>query len=675
MKDEISVPRIRKQNRYPSQSPLTPLIGLGNPALLDSPFGVGIMVYDPSLTVKEASDALDIFRSAAYKEMDVPSFYRLDYSLFPGNIQKEEYDQIFKDSSCVLLYLTPSCFTKGDFLFKDVVDYCKKHGIQVLPFSFLSQYAQQRFNAIYPEVHCLFLPYYANEKAKSIAKNAVRHLSANNPYSDFRYVKNAFAKRAFLSYRKKDRPLVDKVLDLLPLSPLLQGSVLWYDEMLSAGEIYTDEITEAIDASEAVIFLVTPNLFEKGNYVRDIEFPYSMKQNKKIVAISFGPVDNLRLGVLFKGMPKPLDVLKDKEAVIAAFEDAFGNPLPEDGRSLFLIGLAHENGYLVKPNRDIADKFYGLAFEKDYLRAGYAWAEMYAHCDYQLRDDALYEERMEQARHKFSELSEKEQDAFLSYGDPFFSLGSPFSKEDAEDPFELAFEEALRGNLPKAEEILKEDPSWHLPFLKGLVAYRNGDLEQAKAIYEDNGLNQENFHMGSNFIENFIVSHLIAEVYFDLGLKKEGYDIKQGHTGTYFSNSMPWQIVKTPSLDVQRSIGEALCMSTNLYYEYLSEPDFGFKESQNTLVKCLGIYKTLRAYARYTTLARLMLLRGMFRVSTKYFYAVNFCKRLRRYYEFEEEFISKLSETSAAMYQYDLSRLKDLLEKIKTEPEGGETHE
>lgn len=102
-----------------------------------------------------------------------------------------------------------------------------------------------------------------------------------------------FDGRVFLSYRKVDKPLASKVASLINQSKECQSYALWYDEYLTAGENFDDEIQQYIDASDVFLLLMTETMLQKGSYALEREHFRALQEEKTIVILDAieGPHD------------------------------------------------------------------------------------------------------------------------------------------------------------------------------------------------------------------------------------------------------------------------------------------------------------------------------------------------------------------------------------------------
>ena len=172
-------------------------------------------------------------------------------------------------------------------------------------------------------------------------------------------VRAAFDAYIFLSYRKKDRKYANELMKIIHSIPLFENVAIWYDEFLTPGESYLKNIEQAIESSDLFALLVTPNIFEEGNFVMCEEYPAAIKLKKEILPIETVPTDYEELRAKFPGIRKPVRIVENKlYQMISDHED----PIRNIDENLFnaLFGLV-----LMSPNHENEDEhtfLIGLAY-------------------------------------------------------------------------------------------------------------------------------------------------------------------------------------------------------------------------------------------------------------------------------------------------------------------------
>lgn len=168
-----------------------------------------------------------------------------------------------------------------------------------------------------------------------------------------------FDGHAFLSYRKKDRRYIHELMKLIHSFPQFRDIGLWYDEYLTPGEDFNDEIEAHLNASRLFALIVTPNLVNEKNYVQEHEYPQAVERNKPVVPILYEPTDSDALRRDYPDIPDCLD-----PEDVAAVEDILNGVLSgiacrgndSDPEHWYHIGLAYLTGTDVEVNHDLAVK-------------------------------------------------------------------------------------------------------------------------------------------------------------------------------------------------------------------------------------------------------------------------------------------------------------------------------
>lgn len=174
---------------------------------------------------------------------------------------------------------------------------------------------------------------------------AYLEMSSHNAES-IRRMREAFSAHIFLSYRKKDRTYANQLMKSLHNDEDLWGAAFWYDEQLTPGEVYTDEIMEALQNSDLYLLLVTPRLLEEGNYVMEKEYPEARRLGKTILPIMMAETSLDALQQSFEDLPEVIsfdDEIACQEYVKAALYESPLHPV-RDSEELYQLGKAYWNG-------------------------------------------------------------------------------------------------------------------------------------------------------------------------------------------------------------------------------------------------------------------------------------------------------------------------------------------
>ena len=127
----------------------------------------------------------------------------------------------------------------------------------------------------------------------------LRRLWGDHPHAD-----EENKPKIFISYRKKDRGELQRLVGLLDAHPLRDRVTLWYDAGLQPGENYSTTIAQQIRSADLFLLLVTPHMLEEGNYVARVEYPAAKTAKRPILPIVMQPTDRSLLPARFPDLPK-----------------------------------------------------------------------------------------------------------------------------------------------------------------------------------------------------------------------------------------------------------------------------------------------------------------------------------------------------------------------------------
>ena len=195
--------------------------------------------------------------------------------------------------------------------------------------------------------------------------------------ANVKLVQSIFPARIFLSYRKTD---IEKAREFMKIFHNIEGFEaisIWYDNFLSAGRLYDDEIFEAIDKCDVFVLFATKNIYAKNyegkaNYVVSTEYPYAKKKGKPIIAVDVGDSDRKKLSKVFR----KVDIISvdDRETLASVFNELLKhtelakfnkfNMNADDlslGYNLFLLSTAYSFGVGVERDAKKAIELVGKA--------------------------------------------------------------------------------------------------------------------------------------------------------------------------------------------------------------------------------------------------------------------------------------------------------------------------
>ncbi|HYN26263.1 MAG TPA: toll/interleukin-1 receptor domain-containing protein [Pyrinomonadaceae bacterium] len=112
--------------------------------------------------------------------------------------------------------------------------------------------------------------------------------------------------QVFISYSYETKALAQKVGEALKRA----GLVVWNDQEILPGDNWAEKIAEALEQSQAMVVLLTPDALRSTTVRREIDYALSRKSfNKRLIPVLVGSEDD----ILFEDLPwilRHLNVIK-----------------------------------------------------------------------------------------------------------------------------------------------------------------------------------------------------------------------------------------------------------------------------------------------------------------------------------------------------------------------------
>lgn len=183
-------------------------------------------------------------------------------------------------------------------------------------------------------------------------------------------LRKAFCAFVFVSYRKKNRRYAQEIMKTLHSVEEFKDIGIWYDEFLSAGEPFDEIIRKTIDESDFVLFAVTPDFLEEGNYIQkkpDGEYLYSKKKHKVMIPIEMLETDQAVLKDRYLDFPDCINNSQEElELVIKSqLERLSIVHKPNDVLHTYMLGLAYINGIHVEIDKQRGINYIESAYYSD----------------------------------------------------------------------------------------------------------------------------------------------------------------------------------------------------------------------------------------------------------------------------------------------------------------------
>lgn len=284
--------------------------------------------------------------SSFFSLQDCAVFYKFDTEFV---IPRESYIDLLRMNAFV--FVVTNSYLNNPSVSKDNdIQFAKQNNIKILPL-------------VMEEIDWdLYRQYFGNiQSIKMFEKETteVSHLTKLNislkPFEVneelFARISLAFKHTIFLSYRKKDRAYANQLTAKLHEDPRFANVSVWYDEYLQLGEQFNNEIERKIEKSDIFVLLVTNNLVNETNYVETNEYPFAIKNKKRIVAIQMEDVNKKELNKRFPNVPKPYDF---KKSFLDKLSGILGLSIASISKEdKYFLGLGYLYGVDVEKNIDL----------------------------------------------------------------------------------------------------------------------------------------------------------------------------------------------------------------------------------------------------------------------------------------------------------------------------------
>lgn len=196
-------------------------------------------------------------------------------------------------------------------------------------------------------------------------------------------IRQAFDAYIFLSYRKKDRHLANELMKKIHSYPQYRDIAIWYDEFLTPGESFRENIEKMMKDSKLFALLVTPSLLEYvdgiPNYVMAKEYPDAKRAGMDILPAEMEETDKDELRAKYEDIPECVrpndaDFTRRFSDTLAKYA-ILGND--KDPMHTFLIGLAYLDGIDVEKDTERAAELITSAAEASLPEAMIMLYDMY----------------------------------------------------------------------------------------------------------------------------------------------------------------------------------------------------------------------------------------------------------------------------------------------------------
>ncbi len=319
-----------------------------------------------------------------FKAQDCAIYYTPDMT---APFAAEEQATDLYSNNLFVVPVTRRLLTESCRAMEADIAYAKKHHIPILPFMM-----EDGIDELYSRPDRFGELQYLSPHTKDVT--AIDYRSKLEKYLQLVLidgktadrVRAAFDAYIFLSYRKKDRRYANELMRLIHKKPAFRDIAIWYDEFLTPGESFKENIDRILRSSRVFALLVTPNLLEepegKPNFVMGEEYPMAKRVGMPILPAEMEVTDKEVLSAKFEGIPACVDPKNDDlftAQLAAVLTELAKTENDNDAEHNFLIGLAYLEGIDVETDLIRGLDLIAGAAEADLPEAMGKLRDMYAH--------------------------------------------------------------------------------------------------------------------------------------------------------------------------------------------------------------------------------------------------------------------------------------------------------
>lgn len=328
---------------------------------------------DGFLMERIVQDLVEIWDCKTYVDARViPGTETLDNE--SGAEAVKDCQQSMDEMDLVVLVVTKN-FLRESSQARDVeYPYLKANHKKVLPV-LMEPGLEREFDSVCENLQLL---YYDAVDYKKQLETFLYHLFEDADLK--KQVQGVFSGSIFLSYRKKDRAHIIRLMELIQQWPGCQDISIWYDDFLTIGEDYDDEIDGRLRESDLFVLAVTPSILEDGNYVMDIEYPRAVALAKKIIPVELADTDMAALKAKFPDLPECIRIseIMDLEQRLLEEKQHFASAVQLSAHEReYLLGAAYLLGIGTRKNEKLGISYLSHAVDGGSIKAANMLSRFY----------------------------------------------------------------------------------------------------------------------------------------------------------------------------------------------------------------------------------------------------------------------------------------------------------
>lgn len=267
-------------------------------------------------------------------------------------LSEEDKENVLSQMNLIVVPITQNLLSNPCRAIREDIDYAIQNNKPILPFMM-----QDGLETAYSSFACFcerqYITLHANDVTRiNYSDKLKKYLEAILTDNETaQRVRNAFSAYVFLSYRHKDRSYANTLMRLIHKNPGCRNIAVWYDEFLTLGENFRQNIEAAMKKSVAFTLVVTPRILEepggKPNFIMSDEYKRARELEIPIFPIEMEKTDRKELLSKYKGIPPCIEPMDEKD-----FNTNFLNVLAQFGTHQdineaeqdYLMGIAYLEG-------------------------------------------------------------------------------------------------------------------------------------------------------------------------------------------------------------------------------------------------------------------------------------------------------------------------------------------
>lgn len=272
------------------------------------------------------------------------------------NVEDDDIKDCLDSMSLFIIPITSRFLNNNNNVISKEIDYALKNNIPILPIMY-----EKGLEDIFAEVFgsIQFINFYEEDLSaldfktkfnRFLNRVLIRDKTANQ-------IREAFDAYIFLSYRKINRGYANELMQMIHSNDKLKSWAIWYDEYLIPGENFNEAISNALEKSSIFALVVTPDILQNPNYVKDVEYPYAKKLKKQIIPVEMIETDITELDEKYDGLDNIVSK-QDKENLDKILTDTVRKLSLQNNKHntqhQFFLGLAYLEGIDVEINYEYA---------------------------------------------------------------------------------------------------------------------------------------------------------------------------------------------------------------------------------------------------------------------------------------------------------------------------------